>query len=344
MPQLSAFTECGLLELTSDPSPAEEFYDLLKGLKGNQREFPDGSYDEAILHAQAMALARAGQEARHAGAQANPRTAYDLLPVLEHDYRIAPGRTDTLPDRQGAVAAREILPVGPRWEAMTNGLRALLGSKFLALVTAANSNATPSGPWSPTVYPSNPGATAVGRGHFADDRLAPRFYRLIDPIVQVGVPSWAAYQGVDGNAPPDPLQVGDVVVVQTGNTAAMEPVTVTAIAAAPPAGSFASNGLCFQATFLSPHDPGAVMTTGTVPYWWSTARHDLVVVAAPYASDATVRAKVNDFMARITRGVSTWGIVDPVSTTSTGGTIGPLTVGSRIGTCTLGALNYVNSP
>lgn len=140
------------------------------------------------------------------------------------------------------------------------------------------------------------------------------------------------------------LVTGDVVVVDAGNTNRMERVTVTGVANTPPSGSNATPGyLYFQATFQNSHDVGARMTTGTFPYWWSTQRANFIVLRTPPASDPPTRQKVNALLAKLLRAVDVWSIVTPASQTPTGGTVGPLTVGSPMGAVPIGTFNFSNS-
>jgi len=167
-------------------------------------------------------------------------------------------------------------------------------------------------------------------------------------------PAWVAEVGasvVDGGvtwicaSPIAPaLVVGDKVCVDAGNTSQQEVVTVTVVANVAPMGGNATPGyLYFHAAFTKSHDVGATVTTGQQPYWWSTQRLNLVVLAAAPSVDRPTRARVDTVMAKILRVVSQWAIVQPASTTANGGTVGPLTVGSPMGTTTIGATTYTNS-
>ncbi len=132
-----------------------------------------------------------------------------------------------------------------------------------------------------------------------------------------------------------------------GSSGATEPVWPTTIGQAVVDGgvtwSAAGASLCFQATFANAHDVGATVTTGNFPYWWSTQRFYLIIVQSAAALDPETRRRVNEFMDRLARAGSGWAIVQPTSTTSTGGTVGPLTVGAGMATIPLGTFTYVNS-
>lgn len=100
----------------------------------------------------------------------------------------------------------------------------------------------------------------------------------------------------------------------------------------------------FQATFTKAHDVGASVLAGNFPYWWSTQRHSFVVLTNAAAQDRDKRRRVDTFMRRIMRGVSTWGIVGGTPTGGTsGGTVGPTTVNGPMGATPVGTFSYTNS-
>jgi hypothetical protein len=402
MPQFSAFTSFGFFEFSSQPSLHEQFYKLLPQLWGSQHDMTEvPSYDESKLYAVAGMCAVMVMELNHAGNQANPLTAYDLLPLLENDFLLAPGPKDDLTTRQNAVAAAMLLPGGAKASNIVNSIRKLIGSAFLAYVP------NPAGHGNQTVVPSNPGA---GPGAFKDVRIPARFLQLVDPVASLGS-VWCAYEALDTTTLPSivwspganfsqgqlvlptvanaggfffacsgagatgatepvwptvvgqavvdgsvtwtcvstvapALVAGDVVVVDAGNTSQMEKVTVTAVSNTPPASSNTTPGngyLYFQATFTKSHDVAAPLTTGTAPYWWSTQRLNFLVLTLAGATDAPTRAKADRQLGKILRGVDTWALVAPTSTTLTGGTLGPFSAGMGMGTSPLGVIPYSNS-
>lgn len=472
MPQLSAFTPCGALECSGAPSLIEQFYELLPSLWGSQLDFSVvGSYNEEKLYAVACMCALMLGELQHAGNQANPLTAYDLLPLLELDWLIAPGQNDTVPIRQKTVAAAMRLARGARASNIVAIVRAIAGAAFLAYVpnpngaqaivtsitnngsgairvfatnsfntgdeivlsgiqgtTEANNVWTVTAPTPtqfdlflstfthpyvsggiatrlPTIFPSIIQNTP---GQFTDVSQPAKMLRLVDPVAGViGTPEWCAYQALDVSSVPtlawsansqfsslqlvvptlpnssgffyqcttagksdatEPtwptvpgatvadgtsvwtcisntapaLVAGERVVVDAGNTSQMETVTVTAVANTAPSGT-TPGYLYFRAIFNKSHDINAPMTTGSIPYWWSTQRLNLFVLSAAAATDATMRAKLDALLAKVLRGVSTWAIVQPSSTTLTGGTVGPLSAGMAMGTVPIGQFSYQNS-
>lgn len=136
----------------------------------------------------------------------------------------------------------------------------------------------------------------------------------------------------------------DVVVVDAGKTSRMEKVTILSVATTPPPGSNTAPGyLYLEAVFTKAHDVGTAVTTGQVPYWWSTQRLNYAVLSAIGASDAATRAKVDAVFAKVLRAVDTWAIVSPTETGLGGGIVGPLSAGKGMGTSPIGVIQYVNS-
>lgn len=137
MPVLSCFTSFGFLEFSSAPSECEKVYrSLISSYRG-----PDGTdtYDlsvgtqkEAVIFGWANAIAAASVTVRRAAAELRAETAYCLLEKQEKRYGITPAASDTVVQRQAALAARQKAARGPRFEAVWEGLRAILGDTLLA--------------------------------------------------------------------------------------------------------------------------------------------------------------------------------------------------------------------
>ncbi len=171
--------------MSAAPSHAEQFYDELIRLYGTSGgktniDFTVDplNYDEAKLYAWAMGLARVQYEAEHAGNQAYPLRAYEIIPLHELDFQITPGANDTVLMRQKAIQAKEMLPIGVVASNLVNALRAILGANFLAYVCATPNYSSGAG-FAPTIYPATPG---VGPGSFVDVRTPQRLVQLVDPV------------------------------------------------------------------------------------------------------------------------------------------------------------------
>lgn len=188
--QLSMFTPCGMLELTSEPSDAERIYNSIVSALG-----APGGFDmtpgtpqapnrmEAWAYAMAMMLARASYALVRAGNQAHPLTAYDLLPLLEQGYLVVPSPNDSVSERAATLAAIDALSGGGRLSDLASGLRQLLGADLLSVVPMASllaQNAT-----TPKVYPSSPGGGGVGNGNFVDPRTEGQYLMTVDPVTLV---------------------------------------------------------------------------------------------------------------------------------------------------------------
>lgn len=132
-----------------------------------------------------------------------------------------------------------------------------------------------------------------------------------------------AYENSNGNEADVRLLVGDVLCVDPGNLGVAERVVVTAE-------GIGDDGLRrFSAIFSKPHSAGAYATTGPTPIWLGSKRHFLIVVPNERAVDPTTVRRVDEFMKQITRGASTWAIVQP--TTPGAATTGPFKIGSTSG-------------
>lgn len=330
MPRLSAFTPFGQFKFGGAPSHIEELYGLLKTLWGPAIDFTQGTpYDEPYLYSVARILALALKELEHAGNQAHPHRAYDLIPLLEADFVLVPGPKDGVTARQAALAAAYLLPRGETAANVVNASRALVGAAFLAYVPG----------------PSNGGGSfGQALSLYTDVRVPPRFLQLVDPWVG-GVSSWVSYKNLDPTiATPITLNPGDQIMVDAGNSAQMEKLTVALTAGPnnPPPG--VTPGLnYFLASFTKAHGIGAPVVAGNHPVWSAITRQSYLVTTAATATNASLRGKLNALMTKIARAVETFYVVQPTSTTATGGTIGPLTVNAPMGAVTIGATTYTNS-
>lgn len=191
MPLCSAFTPCGQLECSSRPSIAENVYRSMVANLGGQYDLTVGGHEEATLYARARSIARAMQAQRRAANNALPMKCLELLPLQEAGYGIVPGETDTIVQRQTALAARMLLSRGATQENIEAQLRAILGSAFLGYRTVA--------PYERSTWPASPGA---GPGVFprADAAIVPKFVRTIDPVVATGLLTADSYSETNQDA------------------------------------------------------------------------------------------------------------------------------------------------
>jgi hypothetical protein len=397
MPVLSLFTACGFFELSGrDPVPAAFYRSLIDSYGPGFDATPETESGvpnphEARCYATALALARGQNAITRAGNQYNGSTAWDLLLGQARDWGVIPAANDTMPSLQAKIAAKQLLAKGANFTAMVAGLRAILGSSFLAYRPIATSEAT--------AYPTWPSATALEKANPTLPLPVTKMCVLADPIGATGVPLTVAYTNLDPSGGEVDLDKGDVVMVQPELTALSEKVTVLAatkaalwsastdyalgalllpsatsslyyeVVAAGTSGTSApafpagigdtvTDGTAvyeciaptpaprtFTGVFQNGHDVGATVTTMSWPYAWST-QHFVFIVVTPAASvDAELRREVNEFMARSTRGVGQWAIVQPQTSTPVGGTIGPFLPGhTPIGTAPIGIFPFVPSP
>lgn len=295
MPLLSAFTPCGFLTLSSQPSHAETIYSALANNLGGNYNLAEGERMEAFCYATAMLFARVRYTLEHAGAQANPYYVTEMLADREREYGVVPGYNDNLETRRRNVAARRMIPRGARREAVVDALTTLLGDNFIYYRTTKPAELV-NWPTSLGDQPMNLQVPTVPR----------KVIRLSTAIsVGLGAPQTVGYSvfwpsGIE-------IQPGDVLTVEPEIVARAEMITVT---------SATSNTI--TATFNNAHEPNAFATTQPFPMWAGTQRANLIIVDSASAIDAETRRKVSELLQRILRAPSTWAIVEATSSTTTG--------------------------
>ena len=299
MPLFSAFTPYGHLAFSSQEPPGRAIYDAIQRMQGGNYSKDAGEEDpaNARFYAWAMAAARVKLELRRAENEWDPATTLSLLPVHESAYGVPKQPGATIAERRAALVARTVLPRGGKFEAIDNGLTALLGSAYLQLIPNSQLLAADYDGW----YESA-GVTAAT---FPLDNVVPLFLQLNTRIDIVNVEFAFSYSNTDGSALTAGLPFGTSLVVDPGIHGLREAITVSSTA-----GSIGTS----LATFAHPHEPGARMHS-VFPAWGSARRHFVILVTDPV--DSETRRKVNDFMRRIVTGGTTWTIADE----ATGGTI-----------------------
>lgn len=289
MPHCSAFTPCGLLKLEDAEPLAEAIYRTSVASYGGQLSTEEGSRLDAHLYAQSIEIAAARTTLLQAGAEVLPSGVLSQLAEREREYGVIPSPGDTVSDRRGVLAARKLLPIGPTQTNIEIALQAAVGDAFVEYRTTTTAAATK---WPTTA--SDPALL------FAAASTPRKLVRLTDAVMPgaqtvtyADVPVPLSPQPT----PPTDVLVGDVLLVDPGNSGRSERVTVTGVGVG-----------TFTATFVNAHDLGALATSGSYPQWQSTKRHALVVLTAAGAAAPETRRKVHDVMARAARGVSTWAI------------------------------------
>lgn len=314
MPKFSAFTPFGMLKFSSAPSRGELIYRSMYAMKADAFDLSVGGYHEAKVYAQSMGIARGRYALERAFNNQNPLKAIELLPALEKNWAVIPSETDTLLDRQLAVAARMMLVRGATREAVTAGLQAILKTHFIALRTFNVNEAVveePTGSFGPT---------------FARHDLPFKVIRLTGPVAHLSVPTTVPYTNADPTAGPILVQKDDVFMVQPENTGLAEVVTI-----------ISATDTDLTAIFQHSHDVDSFATTQNWVNWTSTQRIYMIVVDNYAALDAETVRRVDDFMGKASRGVSSWDIVQPTSPGAS--TVGPFTLDvSALGTVPLAQL------
>jgi len=302
VPLYSAFTPFGLLDYSSDPSPAENIYNAGAKLLGAPENFSlePGSHAEAMLYADAMGLARVFQTDRKMRNQLDPLKATDMLPVYEAAYGLIPKPTDTIPQRQAALASAMRAPEGATVAAVTAALQAALGSDFVSYRLTPVSEIVN--------FPASPG-DANSPSKWTDKGVSPQVVRLTGAVVSLGVPVAVPYETIVDAGEPRIL-VGEQIVVSVNNIGLAERVNITAIGAG-----------TFTATFTKVHEVGDIATTAYFPFWRTTKKHSLVVLTRAATLDPEKRRTVNEIMKRMVTGWSTWAISPKIDGTHAGGFI-----------------------
>jgi hypothetical protein len=270
------------------------------------------------MFANAYNLARAEVTLQKAGYQQNVALVSDLIGLQEESFLVTPLPTDTLYIRQQRLVALSALNQGATANNIASVLSATIGTAFIGLRIA------------------RPGevVTNLPTSNFQPLTLEGKWLQLTAPIGIVGA-GWASYGNLDPTIPLaalNPLNVGDVVTIQTECSAVAEVVTVTEVQ------TTAAGVPQFFATFANSHDQGATVLTSSIPRWTSTQAILLVEVTAAASVNSNIRAQVDSIMQRLTRGTCQWATVNATTSTVAGvNYLGPFQVGvTPVGTATVG--------
>lgn len=273
----------GGFRFSSRAPHGRRIYEALKASQGDSYEESFDGIQSARIYAAAMSMAAAQYQIDRALNNANPLTATELLPQLERDYQVVPSYLQTLQERRVVVDARRKVTRGSRREAVEDALRSLLGAQFIAYVTTEPGDRNP--------WPTFPGDV----GSFKRAGAPKKVFRLAQRVISLGAPVTVPITTVDGFELP---LVGETYSVEPDSRHPYcEKITIAA-----------STSTTITATFAQPHSSGAVAVTPH-PVWISGQRYSRIVVTAAAARNPETRRKVNEAMARMLRGVSSWCIV-----------------------------------
>lgn len=181
MPLFSAFTPFGLLEFSGEPSEAERQYNALveayrdPASGQSTLDVAEGTHQEAKIYGWAIALACAKAMLQSVEREQRPETSYELLESHERRFESIPSATDSVVDRRQALDLRQRAARGPRFEAIREGLQAILGDKLVAYRPIAPSEAE--------TYPASP---ADGPGVWRRADGVAKTVRLLSAVARAG--------------------------------------------------------------------------------------------------------------------------------------------------------------
>ncbi len=327
MPRFSCFTPFGQLAFSSAPSEAEKTYRAMVAGYTDPRDgrrtisMARGTHAEARVYATAMAIAAAVVTTKRAANNQRPESSYEMLLAHGDRFGVGPRANQMVKAYRDEVALAARYPRGSRHEFMIDGLSSILGSALLKYRITTHGEASK--------WPADPGA---GPGVFSRPDVPPKLVRLLGPVTPDTFPSPVScpYENWDPGEPEILLSVGDVLCVEAEHLGQAEKVTVTSVT-----GAGGTREL--TATFQKAHDQFCSATTGPTPLWFSTRRHIMIVVTAAAAADVELVRRVNAFMHRSVRSVTSWSIVQPVSPGAS--TMGPFTLNvSPLGSVPIGTV------
>lgn len=309
MPRFSAFSRFSHLRFSSQPTDAQRIYEDMVSNQGSGKNFSDDfdSVNAGRLYANSMAFARAKLTTERAGNQFRPTKAVEMLPSLEWEFGITPGATQTIRQRQTAVAAAAKIAIGARYENVVDVLTALLGSDFRAYLTIPVVDAVDS--------TSNPGFD----GNYVPPGTIATVGRILEDLVPGGATTVLCEILNDGPA----LFAGQRVAFDVPIRSRSEWQILAAVT---------SIDMTLSPTL--PHAAGTFFTTGRTATLSSTKRQNLVVLSAAAAANPEKIRVTNEALRKLLRGVSTWSICGENPTPRTAG---PFKVGPGVGS---GLLNF----
>jgi len=303
MPLPSAFSPYGAIAFSSRETRVRKIYDSL--MEGASEAYATDGAFAAEMYAIAREVAAAQATLDRVGNHRNPLKASELLPDLERDYGIVPAPNATLAARRQALADKQYLAFGARRQAVVDGVTNIVGeSGFVAYRVLDTTEASP--------YPTDP-AALPGHNVFRPAGSTVKLFTMVHGVSLLGTQNMLLHY-VAGDQ--SDIRVGELLVFEIGRLGLEETLEVEA---ATIVGSYTS----VQVTFAKAHGAGFYVRSGTWPRWISDKRWNMVVLSDDAFADATLVAKVHEFLRGALRGVSTWTVMPE----TTAGHVGPFEIG-----------------
>jgi len=289
------------------------YLEMVKAL-GNGENYTEefNSLAMARVYANARAFGRCKYTLERSGSQFHAKKTLELLPTLEREYGIVPPPGASIEERRSDLTVAMRIARGARVSNVVAVMSELFGADFVAYAPTASADAVDS-----TADPA-----AVGL--YPQPGTPRSVLRLMSSIVTLNQAiTVRAKVLISGTGTVSPLRDGDKFIVDSGSLNRCEAVTATAVV-------FDGDELRITAVFTKPHTAGVKLATGRHPMLSTTKRHNLLVLSANAAADASQRRRENRAANRTFRGVSTWSVAD---------SSGPFRVGvGRLGITTIGAV------
>jgi hypothetical protein len=307
VPRFSAFNST---HFTSKPPYEEQIYrEMIKSLGSGSNYSTDwDSLVSARLYANAMAFGRCKYAIERLGQQFRPTRALENLPLLEREYGVIPELGASIEQRRAEVVVAARIARGASRPNVEAVLTELFGADFISYVTVASADVVTS--------PANP----LNSGVYVKPGSLRGAFEILAPVSRTAAPLTVPVRLLAGSA--STLRAGARIVIDSGNYARQEAVTVDAVV---PSGSYFN----MTATFEKPHNLGTVLATGRHASQATSKRCNLFVLSDTAAADAKKRRRLHRAARRLLRGISTWSASDDS---------GPFTFGSsRFGITTWGA-------
>lgn len=295
--RFSAFTPLGLYRLSGAKPLARSIYDSLKAQVGDELSTDVGTRQEAFFYASSLAIARAAKKQKEGALQGLVDNVTELLSTFERMYELVPGHDETTFSRKQTLRVAVSRPSGWTEARITAALQDLIGDEFYAYRPTPVAEAT-RGPAALGDQPMNLQRADVAR----------KIIRITQPIsIGLGAPQSVTYELFDAPQSATALSAqlpvaGDRFVVEPNIYGIGETVDIASV-------SVVLGIPKITATFDNPHTNGCLAFTHSYPSWVSTKRHNLVITTPAVAQDPVMRRRIDRAMKRMTRGSSTWAIV-----------------------------------